>query len=159
MKPPGLDLIEGISPCLIQWRGTLPSWLSPLNGDPGSTQILTWHYGAQSQTVSQLTSSGTTPASKSPQFGPSRFTNHLRTGPVRNPHHILTTQMEGWDFIKSSALYLSVQMQHSLCLSFYLRCGLRGYTVGTTTRFSVKIVEALAPQSHVESCRSAHSTI
>jgi hypothetical protein len=28
------------------------------------------------------------------------------------------------------------------------RCSLGGYTVGTTTRFPVKIVEALAPQSH-----------
>jgi hypothetical protein len=56
MKTPGPDLIEGggISPCLILWRGTCPSWLSPSNGEPVSTQILTWHYGAQSQTVSQL---------------------------------------------------------------------------------------------------------
>jgi hypothetical protein len=32
-----------------------------MNDDPGSTQNLTRHYGAQSQTVSLLESSGTTP--------------------------------------------------------------------------------------------------
>jgi hypothetical protein len=35
-------------------------------------------------------------------------------------------------------------MELSLCLSFYLRRGLKGYTVGTTTGFPVEIVEALA---------------
>jgi hypothetical protein len=35
------------------------TWLSPLNGDLGSTKILTRHYSAQSQTVNQLESSGT----------------------------------------------------------------------------------------------------
>jgi hypothetical protein len=39
-------------------------------------------------------------------------------------------------------------MKLSLCLSFYLRRSLGGYTVGTTAGFPVKIVEALAPQSH-----------
>jgi hypothetical protein len=62
-------------------------------------------------------------------------------------HHILTTQMELWDFIKSSTLYLLVHMELSLRQSFYLRCSLRGYTVGTTTVFLVEIVEALALQS------------
>jgi hypothetical protein len=38
-------------------------------------------------------------------------------------------------------------MELSLCLSFYLRRSLRGYTVGTTAGFLVEIVEALAPQS------------
>jgi hypothetical protein len=38
-------------------------------------------------------------------------------------------------------------MKRSLRLSFYLRCSLGGYMMGTTTGFSVKIVEALAPQS------------
>jgi hypothetical protein len=52
--------------------------------------------------------------------------------------------MEPWDFIKSSVLYLLVDIDLSLCLSFYLRCNLRGYTVGSTARFLVKIVEALA---------------
>jgi hypothetical protein len=56
--------------------------------------------------------------------------------------------MEPWDFIKSSVLYLSVHMELSLRLSFYLRRSLGGYTVGTTVRFPVKIVEALALQSH-----------
>jgi hypothetical protein len=55
----------GICPCLVIWRGPCPSWLSPMNSDPGSTQILTRHYGAQSQIISQLESSGTTPTSKS----------------------------------------------------------------------------------------------
>jgi hypothetical protein len=31
-----------------------PCCLSPTNGDPGSTQILTEHHGAKSQTISQL---------------------------------------------------------------------------------------------------------
>jgi hypothetical protein len=56
--------------------------------------------------------------------------------------------MEPWDFIESLALYQSVHMEPSLRLSFYLRRNLWDYTVGTTTGFSVKIVEALAPQSH-----------
>jgi hypothetical protein len=119
----------------------------PLNGDPGSTQILTQHCGALSQIVRQLMSSRTTPTSKSLQFSPSALTNHLRTGSVWNLHHILTTWTEPWDFVKSSALYISVHMELSICLSFYLRCSLRGYTVGTTVEFLLKIVEALAPQS------------
>jgi hypothetical protein len=63
--------------------------------------------------------------------------NHLRMGSVQIPHHILTTWMELWDFIKSSVLYLSIQMELSLRLSFYLRCILGGYTVGTTVGFPV----------------------
>jgi hypothetical protein len=55
---------------------------------------------------------------------------------------------EPWDFIKSSTLHLSVHMELSLCLSFYLKRSLGGYTVGTTAGFPVKIMEALAPQSH-----------
>jgi hypothetical protein len=35
-------------------------------------------------------------------------------------------------------------MELSLLLSFYLRHSLRGYTVDTTVRFPVKIMEALA---------------
>jgi hypothetical protein len=38
-------------------------------------------------------------------------------------------------------------MQLSLRLTFYLRRSLGGYTVGTTVRFPVKIMDALAPQS------------
>jgi hypothetical protein len=74
--------------------------------------------------------------------------NHLRTGYVRIPHHNVITRMELWGFIKSSALYLSVHMEFSLCLSFYLTRSLKGYTVGTTAGFPVHIVEALTPQSH-----------
>jgi hypothetical protein len=62
-------------------------------------------------------------------------------------HHILTNRTEPCDFIKSSALYLSVHMELSLRLSFYLKRSLRGYTMGTTTGFPVEIVKALAPQS------------
>jgi hypothetical protein len=49
---PGFDL-GAMSPCLVLWRGTCPSWLSLMNSGLGSTQILTWHHGAMSQTVSQ----------------------------------------------------------------------------------------------------------
>jgi hypothetical protein len=48
------DRVGGISPYLFLWIGMCPSYLSPPNGDLGSTQILTLHFGAQSQTVSQL---------------------------------------------------------------------------------------------------------
>jgi hypothetical protein len=61
VAPPDLDLTRGgIRSCLVLWRGTCPGWLSPLNGDPGFTQILNQHYGAQSETVSQFESLGTT---------------------------------------------------------------------------------------------------
>jgi hypothetical protein len=66
---------------------------------------------------------------------------------VQIPYHILTIQMESWGFIKSSALYQSVQMELSLCLSFYLMHNLGGCTMSTTMRFPAKDVEALAPQS------------
>jgi hypothetical protein len=39
-------------------------------------------------------------------------------------------------------------MELNLRPSFYLRRSLEGYTVDTTVGFPVKIVEALAPQSH-----------
>jgi hypothetical protein len=53
--------------------------------------------------------------------------------------------MEPWGFLKSSALYLSIQMELSLRLSFYLKHSLWGYTVDTTAGFLVKIMEAIAP--------------
>jgi hypothetical protein len=84
----------GIIPCLILWSGTCPSWLSPPNSNLGSTQILIQHYSAQSHTVIQLASLGTTLTGKSLQFSLSRFTNHLRIGSVQNPPHILTTRTE-----------------------------------------------------------------
>jgi hypothetical protein len=43
LKPPSPNLAqvgggaEGISPYLILWRGTCPGYLSPGNGDTGST--------------------------------------------------------------------------------------------------------------------------
>jgi hypothetical protein len=55
--------------------------------------------------------------------------------------------MELSDFIKLSALYLSVYMELSLRLNFYLRHSLMGYTVGTTAGFLVEIMETLALQS------------
>jgi hypothetical protein len=59
-----------IDPCLIIWRGTYPCWLSPMNGDPSSTQILTRHCGAKPQTVSQLVNSGTMPIRQVPIVQP-----------------------------------------------------------------------------------------
>jgi hypothetical protein len=50
--------------------------------------------------------------------------------------------MEPWDFINSSALYLSIHMELSLHLSFYLRCILGGYMVNPTTGIPIEIVEA-----------------
>jgi hypothetical protein len=85
------------------------------------------------------------PTSKSPQLSPSGFTKHLRMGSMRTPHHILITRMELWGFFKSLTSYLSVHIELSLRVSFYLRRSLRGYTVGTTTGFPVEVVEALAP--------------
>jgi hypothetical protein len=35
--------------------------LSPMHGDQGSTQILTWHHGAMSQIIRQLMKLGTMP--------------------------------------------------------------------------------------------------
>jgi hypothetical protein len=64
------------------------------------------------------------------------------------PHHILTTQRELWDLIKSSAQNKAVHMELSLCLSFSLRHSVGVDTAGTTMGFLVKIVKALAPQPH-----------
>jgi hypothetical protein len=73
LKPPNLDLIGGgISPCLILWEAACPGWLSPMNGDPGSTEILTRHCGAKSLTVNQLANSGTTPTRQVPVVRPLR---------------------------------------------------------------------------------------
>jgi hypothetical protein len=41
-----------------------------MNGDPGSTQILTWHNGAKSQTVIQLMNSRTVPTRQVPVVQP-----------------------------------------------------------------------------------------
>jgi hypothetical protein len=69
-------------------------------------------------------------------------------GLVRMPHHILTTWMEPWGFIKLSTQNKAVHMEISLCLSFYLKHSLGGYMVGTATWFSMETVEALAQRSH-----------
>jgi hypothetical protein len=71
----------------------------------------------------------------------------------------MTTQMEPWGFIKSLALYHKIHMELSLNMSFYLRCSLGGYMVGTTAGFPVEIVEALARNFTTKSHRCAHSTI
>jgi hypothetical protein len=67
---------------------------------------------------------------------------------VQMPCHTLTTRTEPQGFIKSSTSNKIVHIEFSLRLSFYLRCSLRGYMVGTTAGFPVEILEALAPQSH-----------
>jgi hypothetical protein len=102
-----------------------------MNGDLDSTQILTQHCGAQSQTISQLMNLGTMPTSKYSQLRPSELTKHLRTGSVQIPYQIMITRTEPWDFIKSSVIYLSVHMELSLRLSFYPRRSCGGYIVGT----------------------------
>jgi hypothetical protein len=150
VKPPDLDLIEGrgaLASCLILWRGTCPGWLSPPNGDPGSTQILTRHYSAQSQIISQLKSSRAMLTSKFPQPSPSGLSKRLRTGSMQMAHHILTTWTEPWGFIELSASNQTVHMELNLRLSFYLRRSLEGYIVGTTKGFLVEIMEALSPPS------------
>jgi hypothetical protein len=81
----------------------------------------------------------------SPQISSSGFMKHHRTGSVQIPHHILTTRMESWGSFKSSVSNLSVHMELSFRLSFYLRYNLGGYTVGTNVGFPVKIMEVLAP--------------
>jgi hypothetical protein len=67
-------------------------------------------------------------------------------GSMRMPHHILTTQTEPWGFNKSSVQNNVEHMELSLCLRFYLRRSLRGYTVGATMGFTIEIIEALALQ-------------
>jgi hypothetical protein len=94
-----------------------------MNGEPGSTQILTRHSGAQFQTINQLKGSGTTPTSKSPLLSPSRLSKHLRMGFVGTLHNILTTQKELWGFIKPSAQNQEVHMG----LSLRLRMGVGEY--------------------------------
>jgi hypothetical protein len=47
----------------------------------------------------------------------------------------------------------------SLCLSFYNRCNLGGYTMGTTTGFPVEIVDALTQDLTAEFYESACSNI
>jgi hypothetical protein len=51
--------------------------------------------------------------------------------------------MEPWGFFMSSALYLSIHMELSLHMNFYLIHSLEGYTVDTTVGFPIKIMEAL----------------
>jgi hypothetical protein len=73
-----------------------------MNGDPGSTQIRTWHYGARSQTVSQLMSPGTTLTSMSSMPSPSRLLQQPQTGSLRMLHHTLITQTKLRGFVKPS---------------------------------------------------------
>jgi hypothetical protein len=69
------------------------------------------------------------------------------TGLMLILHHILTTQTEPRDFIKSPTLYVSVHMELGIRLSFYLRSSLEGYTVGTTAGFPFKTMETSTAQS------------
>jgi hypothetical protein len=65
-----------------------------MNGDPGSTQIWTQHYGAKSQTVSQLVNPGITPSRQVLVVQPLQVIKTSQMGSVRIPHHLLTTQTE-----------------------------------------------------------------
>jgi hypothetical protein len=77
---------RGIRPCLVLWRGTCPYWLSPMHGDPNSTQILTRHRGDQFQTVTQLKNAETMSTRQVPgQFSPSGLSKHLRMGSMHMP--------------------------------------------------------------------------
>jgi hypothetical protein len=98
------------------------------------------------------------------------FTRHVGTWNRRfmsANNHILTTRMEPWDFVKLLVLCQSVYMRLTLRLSFFLKNSLRGYKVGTTAGFPIKIMEALAPQSrhqipqkclqyHMRTCSAHH---
>jgi hypothetical protein len=55
---------------LVLWRGTCSFYLSPAHGDPDSTQILSQHRGAKSQTISLLANAGTTPTRQVPSVQP-----------------------------------------------------------------------------------------
>jgi hypothetical protein len=89
-----------------------------MNSDPDSTQILTRHCGAKSQTVSQLMNSGTAPTRQVPVVQPLRDTETPADGVVRMSHHLLTTRTELWGFIKLSAQNKAVHMELSIRLSF-----------------------------------------
>jgi hypothetical protein len=78
---------------------------------------------------------------------------------VCTPHHILTTRIEPRGFIKLLAHNHVVHIELSLRLRFYLRHSPRGYTVGTTMRFPIKIVEAYSHDLAAESRGSARSNI
>jgi hypothetical protein len=106
-----------------------------VNGDPGSTQILTWHCGAKSQTVSQFMNLRTAPTRQVLIVQPLHVIETPMDGSVCMPHHLLTTQTEPWGFIKPSAQNKVVHTELSLYLSFHLSCSLEGYAVGTTTGF------------------------
>jgi hypothetical protein len=149
----------GIGPCLVVWRGTCPDWLSPANGDPGSTQILTQHCGAQSQSISQLESSAITPTSKSPQLSSSGSPKHLRIGSVHTLHHILTTWMEPRGFIKPSAHNQAVHMELSLCLNFLPQTQPQGLHGGHRRGIPSQDRGGFCPTSHRRIPRSARSNI
>jgi hypothetical protein len=74
-------------------RHVCPCWLTPAHSD--STQILTQHHDAQSQTISQFSNVETTPTRRVPsQFSPSGLSKHQRTESVRMPHIFLTTRID-----------------------------------------------------------------
>jgi hypothetical protein len=142
LKPLGPDLIRGrvrgwgwgwwgggISPYLILWRSACPVWLSPMNDDPGSTHILTRHYGPKSQTISQLMNEETAPTRQEPIVQslrviktPADGVNAQAAPPSDNPDGTV-------GFIKSSVENIAIHMELTLRLSFQLRCSLEGYMV------------------------------
>jgi hypothetical protein len=108
----------GISPCLVLWRGTCPCWLSPANGDLGSTQILTWHYAASLSPLVSSRTRGPHPARKVPVVQPLQVIETPTDGSMGTPHHLLTTQTKLWGFIKPSARNKVVHIELNLRLSF-----------------------------------------
>jgi hypothetical protein len=86
------------------------------------------------------------PTRQVPIVQPSESLKHswTWTWPVHKTRHLLTIRTELLDFIESSTQNKVIHMELSLRLSFLLRHNLRGYTVGTTTEFQVKTMEALA---------------
>jgi hypothetical protein len=106
-----------------------------VHGDLGSTQILTRHCGAKSQSDSQLTNSGTASTRQVPVVQPLWFigTPVDRVGVLVAP---LSNNSDGTRGLhKSSVQTTSVHMKLSLYLRFQLSHSLRGYMVGTTTKF------------------------
>jgi hypothetical protein len=103
-----------------------------VNGDLGSTQILT-----------QLVNSETTPTRQVSIIQPLRV--------IKTPADGVDVQVappfdtEPWGIMKSSAQNKAIHMELSIRLSFQLRRSLGGYTVGTTAGFQIETMEALAP--------------
>jgi hypothetical protein len=70
------------------------------------------------------------PTSEYLQFSPSGLSKHLRMGSVHMSHHFLTTRMEPWGFINSSAQTYTVHMKLSLSMCFPSQAQPRGLHSG-----------------------------